>query len=90
MSAEIFMGTMMITVMLLFFVLVIGLFVFWVWTIVDVAKRDFTNSNERLIWLLLIILLAPIPSLVYYIVVMRPNNKGVMKEGKTEKKKGKK
>ena len=90
MSAEIFMGTMMVTVMLLCFVLVLGLFIFWVWTIVDVAKRDFTNSNERLLWLLLIILLSPIPSLIYYIVVMRPNNKGVMKEGKAEKKKGKK
>ncbi len=87
MSAEIFMGIMMITVMLLFFILILGLFVFWVWTIVDVAKRDFTNSNERLVWLLFIILLAPIPSLVYYIVVMRPDNKGVMKEAE---KKGKK
>lgn len=86
MSAEIFMGTMMITVMMLCFVVVLGLFVFWVWTIVDVAKRDFKNNNERLLWLLLIILLGFVPSLVYYIVVMRPNNKGVMKEGKAEKK----
>jgi len=86
MSAEIFMGTMMITVMLLFCVLVLGIFVFWVWTIVDVAKRDFSNSNERLIWLLLIILLGFVPSLIYYIVVMRPDNKGVMREGKKKKK----
>lgn len=88
MSAEIFMGTMMIFVMLLFFVLILSLFIFWVWTIVDVAKRDFKNSNERLVWLLLIILLGFVPSLVYYIVVMRPDNKGVMKP--QQEKRGKK
>lgn len=80
------MGTAMISVMLLFMVLVLGLFVFWVWTIVDVVKRDFTNNNERLVWLLLIILLGFVPSLIYYIVVMRSDNKGVMKEGKKGKK----
>lgn len=89
MGIEIFMGTMMIFMMSLVFIIILGLFIFWVWTIIDVAKREFTNSNERLIWLLLLILLGFIPSIVYYIIVMQPDNNGVMREGK-EKKENKK
>ena len=73
-----FVGAMFLF-MIVVVILALAVAVFWIWTIIDVARRDFKNSNERLIWLLLIILLGIIPSLVYYFVVMRPDNKGVMK-----------
>ncbi|MEK6920964.1 MAG: PLDc N-terminal domain-containing protein [Nanoarchaeota archaeon] len=91
MNLEDAFGVTMILFMFFGIMLVILTIIFWIWTIIDVARRDFKNSNERLIWLLLIILLGIIPSIVYYFVVMRPDNKGCMKVGKKEgKKKGKK
>jgi heme/copper-type cytochrome/quinol oxidase subunit 2 len=58
------------------------LFVLWIVTIVDCAKRsndEFPGSgdNMKLVWLLLIILLGYIPSIVYYFMVMKkmPRNK---------------
>jgi len=52
------------------------LFVLWIVTIVDCAKRsndEFPGGgdNMKLVWLLLIILLGYIPSIVYYFMVMK-------------------
>lgn len=82
-------GSTMILFMLFCLGLVILSIIFWVWTIIDAVKRKFDNDNERLLWLLLIILLGIIPSIVYYFVVMRPNNRGVMKSSKEVKRKKK-
>lgn len=63
------------------FIGIVSLFlIFWIWVIVDVVKRDFENDNEKIIWLLLIILLGIIPSIVYYFVVIKPNNDGIIKK----------
>ncbi len=76
-----FVGAMFLF-MIVVVILVLAFAVFWIWTIIDVARREFTNPNERLIWLLLIVLLGIIPSVIYYFFVMHPNNKGCMKKGK--------
>ena len=89
MGAEVgFVGIMMLF-MVVFIILAILLVILWVWTIVDAVRREFENTNERLVWLLLIVLLGIIPSIIYYFVVMRPDNKGVMKADKEGKKKKK-
>lgn len=75
----------MFTIMFLFFALAVALFVFWVWTIVDCVQRKFDNNNERLVWILLIVLLGLIPSVLYYFLVMRENNRGALKETKKRK-----
>ena len=56
--------------------------VFWVFMIVDVAQRldtEFTGAmqgrpspNEKMIWLLVVLLGGVVGSIVYYVVVMRP------------------
>lgn len=57
---------------------VIGLllFILWIITIVDCAKRnndEFPGGGDsmKIVWLLLIILLGYIPSIVYYFMVMK-------------------
>jgi len=52
------------------------LFILWIITIVDCAKRNNDEfpgggDNMKLVWLLLIILLGYIPSIVYYFMVMK-------------------
>ncbi len=52
------------------------LFILWIVTIVDCAKRNNDEfpgggDNMKVVWLLLIILLGYIPSIIYYFMVMK-------------------
>jgi prolipoprotein diacylglyceryltransferase len=51
--------------------------VFQIWMIVDAAKRKYPaeKDNEKVIWLLVVILGQWIGSVVYYFVVKRPYDK---------------
>ncbi len=53
--------------------------IFWIWMIVDCAKRKFKNSAEKVIWILVIVFLHWIGSVVYFIVVKMYNQKGIFK-----------
>jgi len=41
---------------------------FWVWMIIDCATREPVEGNERLIWILIIVLAHWIGALIYYFV----------------------
>ncbi len=57
-------------------------FGFWIWMIVDCAVRTFPGQNDKLIWMLILILsniLAGagwIAAIVYYFMVKRPADSG--------------
>ena len=53
---------------------------FWVWMIVDAAKRKFKNDVEKIVWLLVIVFGHWIGALVYFIVVRMYNPKGLAKK----------
>jgi hypothetical protein len=57
--------------MLFLFALSILSFVFWIMMLVDSIKRKFKRSDERLIWVIVIVLTGIIGSLIYYFVVKR-------------------
>ncbi len=59
---------------------------FWIWMIVDCVKRDFKNENEKIVWILVIVLASWIGALVYYLAVRISNPKGISKQ-KTKKSK---
>lgn len=63
-------------------VIIIGilLFAFWIWMIIDCAKRNFKNDTEKIIWILVIVLLVWIGALIYYIIVRVINPKGISKK----------
>lgn len=50
-------------------VLLIGLllFAFWLWMLIDCLTRDFTG-NDKLIWVLVLLLLGPLGALIYSVV----------------------
>jgi len=55
------------------FMMIIGLLltIFWIFMIVDVAKRKFKNENDRLVWILVVVLANWIGAAVYYFVIKR-------------------
>lgn len=64
-----------------FLVAVIGIlvFVFWIWMIVDVAKRKMPNEAEKVMWIILLIFVGVIGAIIYYFLVKKPDNSGVFK-----------
>ncbi len=59
---------------------IIGLvgFIIWIISLIDVLRKsdeDFKNSNERLLWVLIVLLGGWIGGVVYYFMVYRKNNK---------------
>lgn len=46
--------------------------VFWILMIIDAARRDFKNPNDKLIWIVILIFGNVIGAMVYYYVVKSP------------------
>ena len=61
-------------------IIAVLVFIFWIWMIVDCAKRRFRNDAEKIIWLIVIVLLGWLGALVYLIVVRNINPSGLMKK----------
>lgn len=54
---------------ILFWVLFVGVgAVIWIWALVDVIRRQFTNPNDKTLWLIIVILLGWIGGIIYLIV----------------------
>ena len=43
----------------------LAMFAFWVWSLVNAIKNPKLDSNMRLIWVLVIVLVGPLGSLIY-------------------------
>jgi prolipoprotein diacylglyceryltransferase len=54
----------------LFSLIVLG-FVLWVMMLVDCAKRDFKNENDKVVWILVIVLTGIIGAIIYYFIIKR-------------------
>ncbi|MCZ6603507.1 MAG: PLDc N-terminal domain-containing protein [Planctomycetota bacterium] len=50
---------------------VLGVFIFWIWMLVDCATNEPSEGNEKIIWILIIIFTHPIGALIY-LLVRRP------------------
>lgn len=61
-------------ILILYFFCIVFIFagiVFWILMLVDVAKRNFTKKDDKIIWVLIVALLGVIGALIYYFVVKR-------------------
>lgn len=58
-------------IMLLLLVLGIGGTILWIWMIVDCATKEPSEGNEKLIWILIVVLTHWIGALIY-LLVRRP------------------
>jgi hypothetical protein len=47
--------------------------IFWIWMIIDVIRIRFKNKNERILWILVVILASIFGAILYYFVVKRLN-----------------
>ena len=59
------------------FIITIGIAitVFWIWMIINCAQRKFKNENDKIIWILVIVLAGIVGALIYYFVVKRKNER---------------
>ncbi len=76
MAAEAIAGILIVLFILFIIALVIASTAFWIWMIVDVAQRNFEKENDKIIWLLIILLVGFIGAVVYYFVVKRGGQNG--------------
>ena len=55
----------------LLFLVGIASFIFWIVMVVDVARRQFKKPNDKVAWVLIVILAGAIGAVVYYFMVKR-------------------
>ena len=48
--------------------------IFWIMMIVDVARRDFRNDNDKTTWLLIVLLTGVIGAIIYYFEIKKNKN----------------
>jgi len=69
------LGIFIVIIILLAIILGIASFVFWILMVIDAAKRGFKNSNEKVVWIIVIVLLGALGALIYYFAVKRNSKK---------------
>lgn len=53
------------------FLFIIAMIVFWVYMLVDSVKREYKNPNDKILWVLIVVLAGLIGAIIYYFVVKR-------------------
>ncbi|MGA3028561.1 MAG: PLD nuclease N-terminal domain-containing protein [Bryobacteraceae bacterium] len=53
---------------LIVFCLVVAVFAFWIWMIVDCATKEPNEGNEKLVWIVIIVFAQIVGALIYYFV----------------------
>jgi len=61
---------------LVLYVLVVA---FWIWMIIDCAKRNFHNGWEKFIWILVLVFGQAMGALIYFVVIFVLNKRGIVK-----------
>ena len=51
------------------------LFAFWIWMIIDCAKRNFRKDMDKVVWILVVVFLNVLGAAIYYFVVKVADNK---------------
>ncbi len=65
--------------MVLFFLAIAAIailaLVFWILMLVDSIKRKYKDDNDKIVWVLVIVLLGILGAIVYYFVIKRDKKK---------------
>ncbi|MCP4613604.1 MAG: hypothetical protein GY845_33360 [Planctomycetes bacterium] len=61
----------------IWFSIVVGLLVLWIWTLIDCIKNEPTEGNERIVWVVVIAVTHWIGALIY-LIVRRPQRKTIL------------
>jgi TctA family transporter len=65
---------------IIFAVLMMAGFVLWIVMLIDVIQRKFENDNDRILWVLVVVLTGMIGAAIYYLVVKSKDRKLVTKK----------
>lgn len=60
-----------LVLLLCFAVVALGLLAFWVWMIIDCATRSFSEPNDKIVWILVIVLFYLVGAVIYFFVGRR-------------------
>lgn len=61
-----------IALIILFLVIIpILAIIFWIYMLIDCAKRTFKKADDKIIWIIIIALLQWVGALIYYFVIKR-------------------
>lgn len=61
-------------IILIFFTiltLIVLMSAFWIWMIIDCAKRNFKKENDKVVWIIILIFAGVIGAIIYYFVVKK-------------------
>jgi hypothetical protein len=61
----------------IWFSIVVGLMVLWIWTLIDCIKNEPTEGNERIVWVVVIAVTHWIGALIY-LIVRRPQRRIIL------------
>ncbi len=96
-AAGIFVGLFSLVFFLIYFIFIGGMFIvsilgtiLWIVMLVDCAKREFKNENDKLVWILVIALTGWIGAVIYYFMIKQKDKKKVINKKKVVKKPAKK
>lgn len=76
---------------ILIFLFIIAMIAFWIYMLVDAIKREYKQPNDKLLWVLIVLLAGFLGAIIYYFVVKREGKKSAIKreenKPKTKRKK---
>jgi len=64
-------------VILIWLTIVVGMFVLWIWTLLDCIKNEPNEGNERVIWVVVIAAANWIGAIIY-LIARRPKRKALL------------
>ncbi len=70
-SSGIWVFVLMALMMLLVVSAIIFTFIFWIWMIIDCAKRKGFSDSERIAWIIVLVFLQVLGAVIYYFAVKR-------------------
>jgi uncharacterized membrane protein len=63
-----------IGLVILYFVFIIAATVLWIWMLVDCITKEPSGDNEKIVWVLVIVLVGALGALIY-LIARRPKRK---------------
>jgi prolipoprotein diacylglyceryltransferase len=60
-----------VPLMLLVLAIIVLAIIFWIYMLVDSIKRKYKDENDKIVWVLVIVLLGIIGAVIYYFAVKK-------------------
>jgi hypothetical protein len=65
------MHVLELVVIIVMSAIMVALFGAWIWAIVDIAQNEPSEGSDKIVWLLLVLLLPPLGTVLYFIMHRR-------------------